>query len=186
MAFIACCRLMCLAHLLSRFDISHFLFPVQSRSELRKCRNVLDLNVHCVARLRVEHSRNRFPKFSPSLLGEITTCSRLSSGRKGSGRPLKSCFSWRFVVLPLRIELRTSPLPRECSTTELRQRRPYFIGVSSLLTLSPNAVYIRVVAKRKPGGARRFMHRPSWLVRVHGRVRRPTPALEGKANLPQI
>ena len=27
------------------------------------------------------------------------------------------------MVLPLRIELRTSPLPRECSTTELRQRR---------------------------------------------------------------
>ena len=26
------------------------------------------------------------------------------------------------MVLPLRIELRTSPLPRECSTTELRQR----------------------------------------------------------------
>src|ERR1700733_6426186 len=26
------------------------------------------------------------------------------------------------LVLPLRIELRTSPLPRECSTTELRQR----------------------------------------------------------------
>jgi hypothetical protein len=25
------------------------------------------------------------------------------------------------VVLPLRIELRTSPLPMECSTTELRQ-----------------------------------------------------------------
>ena len=25
------------------------------------------------------------------------------------------------MVLPLRIELRTSPLPRECSTTELRQ-----------------------------------------------------------------
>jgi hypothetical protein len=26
------------------------------------------------------------------------------------------------LVLPLRIELRTSPLPRECSTTELRQQ----------------------------------------------------------------
>ncbi len=26
------------------------------------------------------------------------------------------------VVLPVRIELTTSPLPRECSTTELRQR----------------------------------------------------------------
>jgi hypothetical protein len=25
-------------------------------------------------------------------------------------------------VLPVRIELTTSPLPRECSTTELRQR----------------------------------------------------------------
>src|SRR6476660_4482718 len=33
---------------------------------------------------------------------------------------------WRrsgFLVLPHRIELWTSPLPRECSTTELRQRR---------------------------------------------------------------
>src|ERR1700726_806826 len=28
------------------------------------------------------------------------------------------------LVLPLRIELRTSPLPRGCSTTELRQRPP--------------------------------------------------------------
>ena len=27
-----------------------------------------------------------------------------------------------FLVLPDRIELSTSPLPRECSTTELRQR----------------------------------------------------------------
>jgi hypothetical protein len=36
------------------------------------------------------------------------------------------------MVLPGRIELTTSPLPRECSTTELRQRKPYFIGVSSL------------------------------------------------------
>src|SRR5262249_55010641 len=29
-----------------------------------------------------------------------------------------------FLVLPVRIELTTSPLPRGCSTTELRQRRP--------------------------------------------------------------
>jgi hypothetical protein len=28
------------------------------------------------------------------------------------------------MVLPVRIELTTSPLPRGCSTTELRQRRP--------------------------------------------------------------
>src|SRR5262249_52425581 len=30
---------------------------------------------------------------------------------------------WAGMVLPDRIELSTSPLPRECSTTELRQRR---------------------------------------------------------------
>src|SRR5256885_16376813 len=30
--------------------------------------------------------------------------------------------SQRFLVLPVRIELTTSPLPRGCSTTELRQR----------------------------------------------------------------
>ncbi len=29
------------------------------------------------------------------------------------------------MVLPDRIELSTSPLPRECSTTELRQHRHY-------------------------------------------------------------
>jgi hypothetical protein len=30
----------------------------------------------------------------------------------------------RIVVLLVRIELTTSPLPRECSTTELQQRAP--------------------------------------------------------------
>ena len=33
-------------------------------------------------------------------------------------------------MLPLRIELRTSPLPRECSTTELRQHRRGFPAAS--------------------------------------------------------
>ncbi len=33
------------------------------------------------------------------------------------------------MVLPERIELSTSPLPRECSTTELRQRRRGLISV---------------------------------------------------------
>ena len=32
-------------------------------------------------------------------------------------------FHGPFMVLPVRIELTTSPLPRGCSTTELRQRR---------------------------------------------------------------
>jgi hypothetical protein len=36
------------------------------------------------------------------------------------------------MVLPLRIELRTSPLPRECSTTELRQRAWALIRSSSI------------------------------------------------------
>src|SRR3954466_6292192 len=40
--------------------------------------------------------------------------SSVPSGRGGAREPL--------LVLPDRIELSTSPLPRECSTTELRQR----------------------------------------------------------------
>jgi hypothetical protein len=36
-------------------------------------------------------------------------------------RPKFLCWL-RFMVLPDRIELSTSPLPRECSTTELRQQ----------------------------------------------------------------
>ncbi len=39
-------------------------------------------------------------------------------------RRLSYCFSWKTVVLPERIELSTSPLPRECSTPELRQQAP--------------------------------------------------------------
>ena len=37
-------------------------------------------------------------------------------------RSAGGCWRGRGMVLPLRIELRTSPLPRECSTTELRQQ----------------------------------------------------------------
>ena len=44
----------------------------------------------------------------PSLLGHDDT---KHGGRVGI-----------LMVLPLRIELRTSPFPSECSTTELRQR----------------------------------------------------------------
>ena len=74
-----------------------------------------------VARLCAEHLSNKLPQFSPSFLGEFTACSRLKIGGTGSGRPFKSCFCLSFLVLPVRIELTTSPLPRECSTTELRQ-----------------------------------------------------------------
>jgi mRNA interferase RelE/StbE len=35
------------------------------------------------------------------------------------------------MVLPLRIELRTSPLPRECSTTELRQQTAFYFGAAN-------------------------------------------------------
>jgi hypothetical protein len=42
----------------------------------------------------------------------------------------KPLFIGLFVVLPVRIELTTSPLPRGCSTTELRQRRAVEISKS--------------------------------------------------------
>lgn len=44
-------------------------------------------------------------------------------GSKGLARVKALNFSGK-MVLPGRIELTTSPLPRECSTTELRQHRP--------------------------------------------------------------
>src|SRR5512147_2010810 len=48
---------------------------------------------------------------------------RVSTASGGPDRiQLGSCFHVRKLVLPERIELSTSPLPRECSTTELRQQ----------------------------------------------------------------
>jgi hypothetical protein len=50
-----------------------------------------------------------------------------------------------FVVLPVRIELTTSPLPRGCSTTELRQRRAggeksrMYVGRKSAAILATSA-----------------------------------------------
>src|SRR3954467_11208432 len=44
--------------------------------------------------------------------------------RVEAGEGGKDCFTEASMVLPDRIELSTSPLPRECSTTELRQRAP--------------------------------------------------------------
>src|SRR5262249_12382471 len=38
-------------------------------------------------------------------------------------RPARKPHKGAYLVLPVRIELTTSPLPRGCSTTELRQRR---------------------------------------------------------------
>ncbi len=40
-------------------------------------------------------------------------------------RRQRSCLGKNALVLPDRIELSTSPLPRECSTTELRQQRDW-------------------------------------------------------------
>src|SRR6516162_9966147 len=70
-----------------------------------------------------ERLPNKFPGFSPSFGGGNTLCSRSRTGRKGSAPSEKLPICSVFLVLPVRIELTTSPLPRECSTTELRQLR---------------------------------------------------------------
>jgi hypothetical protein len=49
--------------------------------------------------------------FVPAGIGEIVAAARAYRRTEG-------------LVLPDRIELSTSPLPMECSTTELRQRTP--------------------------------------------------------------
>jgi hypothetical protein len=57
------------------------------------------------------------PEYGLFLLGDL---SRRPWSR--SQPSLASGFNILVLVLPVRIELTTSPLPRECSTTELRQR----------------------------------------------------------------
>ena len=56
------------------------------------------------------------------------------------------------LVLPDRIELSTSPLPMECSTTELRQRTPD--------EKKPRTYRVRESAKKPLKGARSFAIRP--------------------------
>src|SRR5262249_44815635 len=70
-----------------------------------------------------ERLPNKFPGFSPSFAGGNTLCSRSRTGRNGSAPSEKLFICCAFLVLPVRIELTTSPLPRECSTTELRQQK---------------------------------------------------------------
>ena len=48
------------------------------------------------ATLRRERLPNKFPGFSPNLPGEITPCSRLTTGRNGSGRSTKLVFLLEF------------------------------------------------------------------------------------------
>src|SRR3954447_18414502 len=56
------------------------------------------------------------------------------------------------LVLPDRIELTTSPLPMECSTTELRQ----------------HARYRRIGPKKAPAGGRFLPQGPRWRKRAGG------------------
>ena len=69
-----------------------------------------------------EQRANRFPDISPSNRPGFNFRSLDVRGGTGSGRSKKSRFFKTSMVLPDRIELSTSPLPRECSTTELRQQ----------------------------------------------------------------
>ena len=55
-------------------------------------------------------------------------------GMEGGERDLDRLGDFELLVLPDRIELSTSPLPRECSTTELRQRTDIVDDVGGGLT----------------------------------------------------
>ena len=70
-----------------------------------------------------------------------------------------SVISFReYLVLPVRIELTTSPLPRECSTTELRQRRA---GCELRRDAAANAAIlaIRATAAQAAVGTRQASYR---------------------------
>ena len=69
---------------------------------------------------QVAEADNRPVSVQLSSIGEISPpLWAQAAGRRKSGIKPGGGF---WMVLPRRIELRTSPLPRECSTTELRQR----------------------------------------------------------------
>jgi hypothetical protein len=69
-------------------------------------------------------SREQTPRIFPVLRRglRVLFCQLLPNAK--IDRRENRLISLAFVVLPVRIELTTSPLPRECSTTELRQRPP--------------------------------------------------------------
>ena len=64
-----------------------------------------------------------YTEYDPQYLkGACAALDELTCQILASAAPVESAKSLRKLVLPVRIELTTSPLPRECSTTELRQR----------------------------------------------------------------
>jgi hypothetical protein len=70
----------------------------------------------CAARRRMSIGRPKVRRY-------------IRSPRRGSPRlRCRRRKSWKSVVLLEGIELSTSPLPRECSTTELQQRNRHFAG----------------------------------------------------------
>jgi hypothetical protein len=85
----------------------------------------------------VESAPLGFAGCQKNAAGERATSGNCTAGGRGVGDKLtKECVHvdaqpsvqtivcWGGLVLPDRIELSTSPLPMECSTTELRQRAP--------------------------------------------------------------
>jgi hypothetical protein len=69
-----------------------------------------------------EHLWNKLHGFSTTPAVVFAFRSVLNSTEYDSESSQSAAIYQDFVVLPVRIELTTSPLPRECSTTELRQR----------------------------------------------------------------
>ena len=67
-------------------------------------------------------AREQTPPVFPQLAWGIHALFALRRGGKGGGLPANYWFCLGNLVLPHRIELWTSPLPRGCSTTELRQQ----------------------------------------------------------------
>ncbi len=92
----------------------------------------------CILFLQAGHGRGQRPAFSAPSVSKRAV-SQQSSDANCAARPTtcicawpvvprrrqRSCLGKNALVLPDRIELSTSPLPRECSTTELRQQRDW-------------------------------------------------------------
>src|SRR5215212_4890729 len=69
-----------------------------------------------------EHSHGNTPRTRSTDFPRVETSVRASLRHELPDRCTNPYFMGLCLVLPVRIELTTSPLPRGCSTTELRQR----------------------------------------------------------------
>jgi hypothetical protein len=124
-------RFSCNQHVVVTNDAGYLLQFVRMVDKPSACRFFVDrhfltagskLRQERTASFIAEQRRNKLPGYFPEPPCVFVLRSAYSCQMGMLSHTQCTLISRQFLVLPVRIELTTSPLPRECSTTELRQR----------------------------------------------------------------